>query len=173
MPSQATRPRPKVRPPPAVVYLRDEGTLLDAPVDVVWGFLNWDGHGAAHANDLRNFRVLDEGRDGTTVGCEVMRGGAWRPITVRVHELPPLARVIEEIAGPYAGSQMVLLYTPEGDRTRIDVYARAVSDAFGASELERHWQEALDKAHADDLPLLREYARKARHHASAPPLAAP
>lgn len=145
---------------PAVVNVRDEGNILDAPLDVVWQFMEWDGHGAAHENTARNFTVRK--KTGAEVVCsyETFRGGNWRKITCRARDFPPLGRLVEELEGPYAGTQMVFLYTPVGDRTRLDIIARLVSDVFPEEELERHMLSSFEAAGREDLPYFKDFARK-------------
>jgi len=131
--------------------------MYDAPIDVLWEFMNWEGHGAAHEKSGRNFTVLEEAPNRVTVAHESFRGGDWRKITSRAVDFPPLGRVVEEIDGPYRGTQMVFLYTPEGRKTRLDIIARFVSDVFDPETLERHMVDSLRSAGAEDGHYLEKF----------------
>ena len=143
----------------SVVHFREEGTMYDVPIDVLWGFMNWEGHGTAHAKSVRDFQVLEESPNRVTVTHESFRGGAWQKITSRVVDFPPLGRVVEEVEGPYQGTQMVFLYTPVGGRTRLDIIARFVSDVLSPEVLEHQMVDSLQGAGAEDEPFLMKFAQ--------------
>ena len=44
-----------------MIYFEDRGTVLDAPIDVVWDFMVKDNefHPMAHQNGLRNMKWKD------------------------------------------------------------------------------------------------------------------
>ncbi|MGA2663657.1 MAG: SRPBCC family protein [Nitrososphaerales archaeon] len=138
-------------------YFEDKGSVYDAPIDVVWDFMN-DGefHPQAHAGSLRNMRWKEVNEITGEATCEVVRGGRWIKMKARITTVPPLVRISEEFEGAYAGSKMVFLYTPKGNKTGIDVYVRAPKAV--ADEL----RETLAKAFREDVPMLRAFARKRR-----------
>ena len=142
---------------PSVVYFRQEGTMYDVPIDVLWDFMIWEGHGAAHEQSLRNMTVLEETPSGVLYACETRRGGEWRKITGRVVDFPPLGRFVQETEGLYKGTQMVFLYTPAGRKTRLDIVARFVSDELDPETLERHMADSIDFAGVEDDPYLRSF----------------
>jgi len=159
----ADAPPPNPLRAPAVVYFREEGTIYDVPVDVLWEFMNWEGHGAAHEKSGRAFHVLEEAPHRVTVSHESFRGGEWRKVTSRVVAFPPLGRLVEEIDGLYKGTQMVFLYTPVGERTRLDIIARFASEALPVDVLERHMVDSLRCAGVEDEPYLQEFVRARSH----------
>jgi hypothetical protein len=161
MPDATARnvPPPGPAKVPSVVNFRQEGTMYDVPIDVLWEFMSWEGHSAAHEKTLRNMTVLEETPNGALVTFEVMRGGAWRKVTDRVVDFPPLGRVVEEIEGPYKGTQMVFLYTPVGGKTRLDIVARFVSDVLDPEALERHMVDSIENAGIEDDPYLQRFAQ--------------
>jgi len=165
MPGATARPRARRDPArsPSVVHFREEGTIYDVPLDVLWEFMNWEGHGGAHENTGRNFRVLEEAPNRVTVTHESFRGGDWRKVTSRVVDFPPLGRLVEEIEGPYSGTQMVFLYTPMDGKTRLDIVARFVSDQFDPETLKRHMADSLAAAGVEDEPYLKRFAESRSH----------
>ena len=161
MPDTGTRP-PATRTPtraPSVVYFRQEGTMYDVPINVLWEFMNWEGHGAAHKKNARNMNVLEETPNGVLYSYETRRGGHWCKVTGRVLDFQPLGRIVQEIEGRYKGTQMVFLYTPAGGRTRLDIVARFVSDELDPETLERHMVDSLELAATEDDPYLQRFLR--------------
>jgi hypothetical protein len=142
---------------PSVVHFRQEGTMYDVPIDVLWEFMNWEGHGAAHEKNARNMALLEETPNGVLYSYETRRGGDWRKITGHVLDFQPLGRVVREIEGPYKGTQMVFLYTPVGGKTRLDIIARFVSDVLDPATLERHMVDSLELAGVEDDPYLQSF----------------
>ena len=137
------------------VFFEDGGSTYDAPIDVLWDFMNDNEfHPRAHRGSLRNMKWKEMNEITGEATCEVLRGGRWVKMKSRITTVPPLARISEESEGAYAGLMMVFLYTPIGDRTRVDVYVRAPKSVAG--EL----KETLAKAFQEDVPMLRAFARK-------------
>ncbi|MDG6997935.1 MAG: hypothetical protein JRN15_02340, partial [Nitrososphaerota archaeon] len=135
------------------------GTVLDAPIDVVWDFMVKDNefHPKAHQNNLRNMKWKDLNEISGEGTCEVMRGGKWRKMKFRITTIPPYVRIVEEFEGRYAGQKMVFLYVPKGrNKTAVDVFV--YTDKRVAKEM----RETLANAHKDDIPMLREFARAQR-----------
>jgi hypothetical protein len=144
---------------PSVVHFRQEGTMYDVPIDVLWEFMMWEGHGVVHEKSVRNMTVLEETPNGVLYTCETLRGGDWRKITGRVLDFRPLGRVVQEIDGPYKGTQMVFLYTPLEGKTRLDIIARFVSDELDPETLERHMVDSIEFAGVEDDPYLRSFVQ--------------
>jgi hypothetical protein len=161
MPGAPSRDLPSPAPTrvPSVVHFRQEGTIYDVPIELLWEFMVWEGHGPAHEKTLRNMTVLEEIPHGIRYTCETLRGGEWRKIAGRVLDFPPLVRVVEETDGLYKGTQMVFLYTPVRKRTRLDIIARFVSGVLDPKALERHMVDSIDLAGREDEPYLQKFAR--------------
>jgi len=139
-----------------MVYFEDRGTLLDAPIDVVWDFILTDNefHSKAHHTSLRKMKWKDISEITGTGTCEVMRGGRWSKMKFRLTSIRPFVRINEEFEGPYAGQKMVFLYTPKGRRTGIDVFVIAPKAVAKAT------RDTLAKAHEEDVPALRGFSRQ-------------
>jgi hypothetical protein len=139
------------------VYFEDTGSIYDAPIDILWDFMNDDEfHPEAHRGSLRNLKWKKINEITSEANCEVVRGGRWVKMKARITTVPPLVRVDEEFEGAYAGLKMVFLYTPEGNKTGVDVYVRAPKAVV--DEL----REALANAFREDIPMLRAFIRKRR-----------
>jgi len=63
-------PRPDPTGAPSVVHFRQEGTMYDVPIDLLWEFMMWEGHGVVHEKSLRNMTVLEETPHGVLYACE-------------------------------------------------------------------------------------------------------
>jgi hypothetical protein len=143
-----------------MIYFEDRGTVLDAPIDVVWDFMLKDNvyHPKAHHNTLRNMKWKDLNEITGQGTCEVIRGGRWSKMRFRMTTIPPYVRISEEFGGRYAGQKMVFLYTPKGrNKTAIDVFV------YAPKRVAKETREDLAKAHEEDVPMLREFARKQRN----------
>lgn len=141
--------------PADFVYFEDKGTVYDAPIDIVWDFILNDNefHPRAHSGSLRNMKWREVNEITSEATCEVMRGGRWTKMRARITTIPPLARINEEFEGAYAGLKAVFLYTPQGNRTVVDVCVhapRAVADEM---------KKTLANAFLEDVPMLRAFVK--------------
>src|SRR3989442_15707558 len=109
------------------VYFEDPGSVFDAPLEMVWDYILHDDefHPQAHKDSLRNFKWKDVNEIAGMASCEVHRAGRWMKMTSRITTIPPVARIDEELTRRFAGSKIVLLYTPKGKRTGIECLRRA------------------------------------------------
>lgn len=153
-----------------MVFLRDEGSVFDAPIDVVWQYLlGGEAHDAAHTT-TRN-PTFEKVSDLTILyGSERYLRGKWAPDKLRISTFPPVAVVTEWLEGVLAGSRFVYLYSPHRQRTRIDVYGEFTSKSLPAEEVEAAAREFLDTEYAADAPALRAEARR-RTKEGTPPAA--
>ncbi len=137
------------------VYFEDRGTVLDAPLDVVWDFILKDNkfHPKAHHNTLRKMRWKDLNEITGQGTCEVVRGGRWTKMRFRMTTIRPFVRISEEFGGRYDAQKMVFLYTPKGKRTAVDVFVQTHKEV--AEEI----RQTLAQAHEEDLPMLHEFLR--------------
>lgn len=146
---------PRKRKKSELVYFEDRGSVINAPIDVVWEYILTDNefHSKAHNTSLRNMKWKDLSEITGEGTCEVMRGGHWSKMKFRLTTIPPFVRISEEFEGPYAGQKMVFLYTPKGKRTAVDVFLLTPKDV--AEETRR----SLAHAHKEDVPMIREFLR--------------
>ena len=71
---------------------------------------------------------------------------------MRISMFPPISVVSEWLDGVLAGSKMVYVYSPQGDRTRIDVYGEFTSKTLPPKEVEAVAREFLENEFRDDAP---------------------
>lgn len=146
---------PQKRRGSELVYFEDKGSVYDAPVDILWDFVMVDRefHPKAHQESLRNMRWKDISEITGEGSCEVLRGGKWTKIRFRATSIRPIVRIHEEFAGRSAGLKMVLLYTPKGRRTAVDVFVLAPKEV--AEEIRASLAQAFD----EDASALRRFLR--------------
>jgi hypothetical protein len=142
-----------------MVFIQDEGSLFDAPIEVVWEyFLGGKGHGDAHAN-VRNGAIESNSKTSFVLSTERKKKGRWRKESVRVTPFPPLGAGFVMLRGAHARSKMFIVYSPAGNKTRIDVYGDFVSRTTPADRLEREVLDGLKTEFDDDAPVVKALAR--------------
>lgn len=141
-----------------MVRIRDEGSEFDAPLDVVWRFLQSpETHLAAHRGE-RNHRVEPSGPNTVLAHWEIQAGDRWVPVTNRVTFLPPVATMIESLEGPMKGTKLVHVYTASGAKTRVDVYGEFVLVGVPDGETEGAAAGGLSAVFEADNEALRAFA---------------
>lgn len=141
-----------------MVHVRDEGATFDAPVAVVWEYLNsGPTHVEAHKL-IRNRTSQPAGENAIIASMERNWNGEWVKVVSRMTRLPPLGIVQEFLEGPLAGSKAVLVYTPQGRKTRVDVYGEFTSPTIPEKDVEKAALKWLSESYDEDAPAIRVYA---------------
>jgi ligand-binding SRPBCC domain-containing protein len=145
-----------------MIYFEDRGAIYDAPLEVVWDFIEKDEtfHPKAHAATLRNFESKDLSEVTSLIRCEVQDSGGWRKMVSRFTTIRPAVRINEELEGPYAGSKTVHVYTPQGERTVVDVLCYMQSSELTPEEIKRDRLKSFATAFEEDLPYFRRFAEQ-------------
>ncbi len=147
---------------PRVTYVEDRGAVYDAPLEVVWDFMEKDEkfHPRAHTSEVRNFEERALSEVTTLLSYERRKGGRWEKMVCRMTAIRPAVRIQEDLDGPYAGSKTVFLYTPQGNRTVVDVFGYGQSSELTPAEIKRDRKETWANAYAEDLPYFRRFANQ-------------
>ena len=100
-----------------MVYLIDEGSVFDAPIEKIWRYLSSEAH------NHPSFRSVHREASGNTVTITSERTFMGKTVTVKIkHTLyPPVGYVSEHLEGPMAGSRSFLYYIPKGDKTAVTI----------------------------------------------------
>ncbi len=143
-----------------MVYLKDEGSEFDAPVDFVWKYIfGGEDHDSAHKTTRKpTFKSVSD----ITIeyGSERLLRGKWAPDRLRITMVEPIAVTTEWLDGALAGSKFVYLYTPKGEKTRIDVYGEFTSKTLSPEEVEAAAREFLEEEFKADAPVIKaRYAK--------------
>jgi hypothetical protein len=149
-----------------MVYIEDVGSTFDAPIDHVWKYVYGDkAHDAAHKT-TRNPKFEKVSEVTFTYSSERLLRGKWAPDRMRISMFPPISVAIEFLEGVLAGSKLVYVYSPKGEKTGIDVYGEFVSKTLPPAEVEAVAREFLDTEFRDDAPAIRAEYLKLKGEAS-------
>jgi hypothetical protein len=100
-----------------MVFIIDEGSYFDAPLDKVWQYLPSDQH--RHSAAKLVSREVN-GNVVVLISERTIMGKSAR-VKVRNTTFPPVGFVTEHLEGPFEGSRAFVFYTPKGDKTGITV----------------------------------------------------
>lgn len=145
-----------------LTYVEDRGAVYNAPLEVVWDFMEKDEtfHPKAHTSDVRNFNAKELSDNTILLSYQEKRDGRWQKRVCRMTTIRPAVRVQEDLVGPYAGSMTIFLYTPRGKQTLVDVFSYSRSSELTPAQIKRHRKKVWSKAYAEDLPYFRRFARQ-------------
>lgn len=143
-----------------MVHIEDLGSHFDAPIGIVWKFIDSPAdHGAAHEG-RRNIQGAPDGENRMRTSWEQNVGGNWVKVVNRVTVFPPVAMLIDSVEGPLAGSKFMFYYTPKGERTGISVIGDFHSKMIPPADLEKAVLGNLETAFNEDSAAIRKMAAK-------------
>ena len=147
---------------PKVTYVEDRGAVYDAPLQVVWDFMEKDEtfHPKAHTAAVRNFKDKALSDVTIVISYEKRNGGRWEKMSCRMTTVHPAVRIKEDLDGPFAGSKTVYLYTPQGESTVVDVFGYVQSSKLTPAEIKRDRMKTWANAYSEDLPYFRQFAKQ-------------
>jgi hypothetical protein len=141
-----------------MVHIKDEGSLFDAPLDMVWKYVQSDvDHGEAHKG-RRSFQRKPLSENSVELSWEQEMEGKWIKMANRLTFLPPLGFVVEPIEGPLAGSKFVNYYTPKGEKTEVTVVGEWTSKTIPPALLEKAVMANLEKVYHEDSAAIKHFA---------------
>ena len=101
-----------------MVYILDEGSVFDAPIDKVWKYLPSDGH---RHNSLKLISREMVNSNSVVITGERNIMGKMVRTKVKNTLYPPFGFVQEHLEGPTAGSRAFVYYIPKGNKTGITI----------------------------------------------------
>lgn len=141
-----------------MVHIEDRGSHFDAPIEIVWKFINSpNDHGESH-KDRRNVRGEPDGPNGMKTSWEQNVQGNWVKVVNKVTLFSPVAMLIDSVEGPLAGSKFLFYYTPKGNKTGIDVVGDFHSKIIPPAQLEQMVLLSLEQAFNEDSAAIRKMA---------------
>ncbi|MCI4325337.1 MAG: hypothetical protein L3K00_05610 [Thermoplasmata archaeon] len=141
-----------------MVHIEDLGSHFDAPIETVWKFIQSPvDHGASHA-DRRNVHAEPDGENGMKTSWEQNMQGNWVKVTNRVTMFAPVAMLVHSIEGPLAGSKFMMVYSPKGDKTGVNVIGDFQSKMVPADKLHETVMASLTHAFEEDSAGIRKMA---------------
>lgn len=138
-----------------MVHIEDMGSQFDAPIELVWKFLQSPSdHGVSHTN-RRNVQGAPDGEHSMRVSWEQEVEGKWVKVANRVTMFPPVAMMVESHEGPLAGSKFLMYYKPNGAKTGVSVVGDFHSPVIPPAQLEPMVLHSLEQAYNEDNASLR------------------
>ena len=113
-----------------MVYVIDEGSEFDMPIDKIWQYLQSQEHN--HPSVKTIAREMD-GNTVTLTSERVIMGKTSR-VKIRNTLFPPFGMVQEHLEGPMAGSRAFQFYIPKGKKTGVTVVGDYVIKGLGEKE---------------------------------------
>ncbi|MGD0688572.1 MAG: hypothetical protein ABSA50_02275 [Candidatus Bathyarchaeia archaeon] len=106
-----------------MVYILDEGSFFDAPIDKVWKYLPSDEH---RHNSMK--LISREMASSNAVVITAERNFMGKTVRTKIKNTlyPPFGFVQEHLEGPTAGSRAFVYYIPKGNKTGITVVGEFV-----------------------------------------------
>lgn len=142
-----------------MVHIKDEGSHFDAPIDVVWKYLqSYEEHNDTHHSSNLQMKPLTE--SAMELSWEMDLAGSPAKIKTRTTALPPLGLAIEMLEGPMAGSKFFNIYTPKGNRTEITVVGDFNSKTIPPAQLEPAVRGFLETVYNEDAAAIKALANK-------------
>jgi hypothetical protein len=129
-----------------MVYIIDEGSTFDAPLDRVWKYLSSQDHRHPSA------KVLNREVVGNAVVITSERNIMGKTTLVKVKNTlyPPIGMVQETLEGPLAGSRSFLYYIPKGDKTGVTVVGEYVMNGVTDDQTVRNAVSAMGQTSFDE-----------------------
>jgi len=101
-----------------MVYILDEGSIFDAPIDKIWKYLPSDNH---RHNSLKLISREMVNNNAVVITAERNIMGKMARTVIKNTLYPPFGFVQEHLEGPTAGSRAFVYYTPKGNKTGITI----------------------------------------------------
>ena len=118
-----------------MVFVRDEGSVYNAPLEEVWRFLSSDqAHTDAHGHRNATRKSLP-GNSGEYSWEQDFEGKPER-FTMRWTAFPLFGIAYEVPEGPFQGSKFFVYYRPRGAKTRVTIVGDFVSPTIPSTRLE-------------------------------------
>jgi len=118
-----------------MVFVRDEGSVYNVPLDEVWKFLSSPRqHSDAHQHRNASRKELP-GNAGEYSWEQDFEGKSER-FTMRWTAYPPFGIVYEVLEGPFIGSKFFVYYRPRGTKTRVTIVGEFSSPSIPEARLE-------------------------------------
>ena len=114
-----------------MVYILDEGSVFDAPVDRTWKYLSSQDH------QHQSIKTLSREMSGNSVVLTSERNVLGKTVMVKVRNTlyPPFGMVQEHLEGPMQGSKAFLYYIPKGDKTGVTIVGEYVMSGVSEQDI--------------------------------------
>ena len=118
-----------------MVYIQDEGSEFDAPIDKVWKLAQSEAY---HKHSFqKNQSVKMEGEAALLSFDTPTPDGRTIHQTIKITQVPPVGEILEYVEGDFAGTKAFNYYTPKGKKTGVTVVGEWVSKSIPADQLKK------------------------------------
>jgi hypothetical protein len=132
-----------------MVYILDEGSEFDAPLDRIWKYLQSDEE--HEHRKIKTLNVEMAGDNAVIITSEVDTGmGAPVRNKERFTMYPPFGIVQEYLEGPMAGSKAFQYYIPKGDKTGVTVVGNFIAQGMDDDMVKHMALQVLELAFNED-----------------------
>jgi len=139
-----------------LVFIIDEGSTFDAPIEKVWRFMQMGREQHKHVGRT-NMKIEPQG-DSSILSFETEGpGGNKIQNRNKSTSFPPVGRVVEYLEGPLAGSRAVTYYIPMGQKTGITVVGEFVSKTIPEAQIKSVVMEIFEKSFNEDVENLKNF----------------
>lgn len=101
-----------------MVYILDDGSVFDAPIDKIWKYLPSDNH---RHDSLKLISREMVNSNAVVITAERNIMGKMVRTKIKNTLYPPFGFVQEHLEGPTAGSKAFVYYIPKGNKTGITI----------------------------------------------------
>ncbi len=144
-----------------MVFLRDEGSLFDAPLETVWEFVgSGDAHSTAHVHSATH-RERHAELSGTYSWVQEFDGRRV-PFRMRWTSYWPLGIAYEVLDGPFTGSKFFIYYEGRGEKTAVGIVGEFVSPEIPDADLPSAVDRFFAREYDQDNAALRNWPRSPR-----------
>ncbi len=141
-----------------MVFLRDEGSLFDAPLEAVWEFVgSGDTHSSAHRH-VDSHRERHSELSGTYSWAQEF-DGRRTPFRMRWTSFWPLGIAYEVLVGPFTGSKFFIYYEGRGEKTAVGLVGEFVSPEIPDAALPAAVDRFFTREYEQDNTALRDRHR--------------
>jgi len=139
-----------------LVFILDEGSVFDAPVDKIWRFMQTPGDHHRHASMINRSFEMEGNSTILSFDAETL-GGTKTRVKIKSTPLVPVGRMLEYIEGPLAGSKVMSYYVPMGDKTGVTIVGEYVSRSIPENQLKSTVMAQLEKSFYEDNENLKNF----------------
>jgi hypothetical protein len=132
-----------------MVFILDEGSEFDAPLNRIWEYVQSDTEHNHTA--IKTISMEMQGDNVAVVTNEVTIGGGPAVRSkLKMTLFPPFGFVQEYLEGPMAGTRNFQYYIPKGNKTGVTVVGEFVGKGMDDATVKKTAMQVLDIAFSED-----------------------
>ena len=138
-----------------MVFVLDEGSVFDEPVDKIWRFMREGREFHKHGN--RGDTQVEVQGNSIVLTFEAQGPSGKTTIKMKSTEVAPLGRIMEYLQGPLAGSRAIVYYVPLGNKTGITVVGEYVSKVIPEDQIRSMVLSQAERSFNEDVENLKQF----------------